>query len=749
MHALIGQFIMNLQRGKPYIVSGFREGGAAMAKKVKKAPMTDVRRIIEDAFTEQVRLIKSIGLTGGPRRMNLTGPLLKRRKEATLAYLPVIQEKYREKCPALDLTKEWGVLCSTRGYPTDSININFSTSLAAAIWILDCLSGSGKLRKTLPLLQFSDEELDQIYLPELSDARYSVQIIYEMVYLIAYRNGPVEESREYMTMASVKRRAPIEYKAPADDRPVCEWTVRERFDAIMEMIPPIYIERAARRFEDAMWAYVDLVMDRTNAYKAEMNRLYEKSKILLQKDPRLSQMAQAIESGSSAYPFASDADISLEQSQSLLTEMLELERKTEVTSVLFRDFAVLSHSLPMERSDHIKLLNSNDAAKVRSLEVCDPYETCFAYLWLLDSGSDLPWLYTAPNFVLLEAARKLPWTAFSGMPSIDEEAEFYGELEEEEETSPEEFDAKKQELIDAMEKSMLKEPPDWLEERTELYQLRYSNLPLYAPLEPPDKDWNINLPQLVYGLSGTIMPRDVSAPKEMTEDLVKAGADPQFAQAMELYLQLAEDCSLPQVNHTFGMDDEEEEPAGEEAPAKPLPEPLPKDERKLLEGQLRAARLEIEQLKAALHTAEKNAQTAGKVQEELREQLHQETQELADLREIVYLLSNTETEAPIEEEAVCFPYTPKQRIAVFGGHDTWLKVIRPMLNNVTFIPRGQRPDADLIRSQDKIWIQPNALGHADFYKILNVVRTHKIPLQYFRYASAKKCALQLVEDDRE
>ena len=59
------------------------------------------------------------------------------------------------------------------------------------------------------------------------------------------------------------------------------------------------------------------------------------------------------------------------------------------------------------------------------------------------------------------------------------------------------------------------------------------------------------------------------------------------------------------------------------------------------------------------------------------------------------------------------------------------------------------PNADLIRRADVIWIQTNALSHAYFYKIIDEARKHHVPVRYFSYASAGKCAEQLVRADMD
>ncbi|MGN1137498.1 MAG: hypothetical protein ACI4SF_14920, partial [Oscillospiraceae bacterium] len=77
----------------------------------------------------------------------------------------------------------------------------------------------------------------------------------------------------------------------------------------------------------------------------------------------------------------------------------------------------------------------------------------------------------------------------------------------------------------------------------------------------------------------------------------------------------------------------------------------------------------------------------------------------------------------------------------------WLKAIKPMLPNVKFIDPYTKPDANLIRHADVVWMQTNAMPHSFYGKIMEIVRQRKIPVKYFAYASADKCAKQLAEDD--
>ena len=108
------------------------------------------------------------------------------------------------------------------------------------------------------------------------------------------------------------------------------------------------------------------------------------------------------------------------------------------------------------------------------------------------------------------------------------------------------------------------------------------------------------------------------------------------------------------------------------------------------------------------------------------------------------------TREPNEEkvEEGIFPYEVQKDIIVFGGHDTWLKTFRQLLKGkIKYVDKELNFDPTIVRYADAIWIQPNAISHAQYYKIVDAARKYKKPIRYFQYASAAKCAEQIVIDD--
>ncbi len=86
----------------------------------------------------------------------------------------------------------------------------------------------------------------------------------------------------------------------------------------------------------------------------------------------------------------------------------------------------------------------------------------------------------------------------------------------------------------------------------------------------------------------------------------------------------------------------------------------------------------------------------------------------------------------------------KKKICVFGGHETWIKAISPLVKDVKFISDNVKCSKDLIRNTDEIWIQVNCISHSFLNKVQNLAKSYNIPVNYFDSASAKKCAEQIL-----
>ena len=157
---------------------------------------------------------------------------------------------------------------------------------------------------------------------------------------------------------------------------------------------------------------------------------------------------------------------------------------------------------------------------------------------------------------------------------------------------------------------------------------------------------------------------------------------------------------------------------------------------------------EISMLKESLRKTEIKERNLDIKVTEIQDEASSDKQELIELRELIYKIQNSSVdEEEVQESSISFPYRTKAKVVVFGGHATWLKVIVKLLPNVKFIDPYADPDVNTIRNADVVWMQTNAMPHNKYNKIMEIVRMKKIPVKYFAYASAEKCALQLAEYD--
>ena len=352
------------------------------------------------------------------------------------------------------------------------------------------------------------------------------------------------------------------------------------------------------------------------------------------------------------------------------------------------------------------------AAEINDLEIRDPYALCFALLYLIETGDDLPWLYGPGIGLMLEVAESLPW----GVYEYEEEDDQIWFPDEDYVPGP-------------VKPSAI---PDWYERR-------------YLYRKGKEDAFPRSLAQIVYERTGCLMPRNMHLYDEAVKELNGYGIRGKDATGL-LYCMLALTNSRHQ-DRAFNLDDmmqrilDTDMSASEETETR-----LSFDE---LSEKADRQKEEIQNLRRALHEAERNTRATNKELERLRAESQLEHRELADLRELVFLQNAPEEET--EEDALeeGFPYEVRKDTLVFGGHATWCKAIKPMLTgNIRFLDKDKGFDSAIIRHTERVWIQTNALSHSQYYAIIDVIRQFKKPVRYFSFASATKCAIQLRQADQ-
>jgi len=349
---------------------------------------------------------------------------------------------------------------------------------------------------------------------------------------------------------------------------------------------------------------------------------------------------------------------------------------------------------------------------LRGFTMDDPYTICAAYLLLEKEGDALASLNTLTSAVITCAERLLPW-------GLDE--------------------------LRAFPKTFGDGKPD--------YGLRYT---FAAPDEesadelpdvPAEDGQKLSEAQLFYFATGYALPRGSVPSKELIDWFTRQGLSEQrsrefaFGAMLAFYLDdLRERASL-----TFPVNsaDDEEDIEAEAPPEKSVQAAETQDEKKITD-----LTRQVKNLRRALYESERITKQLQERLLETEQRSAQEHTELSRLREVLYQMRSGEEQDMLgSEPAIELPWQVTRRLLIFGGHETWLKAIRPLLPGARFFEPELLPDLGALKGADVIWIQANALSHKFFYRIINAARKWSIPVRYFGYASARKCAEQLVMDE--
>ena len=356
-------------------------------------------------------------------------------------------------------------------------------------------------------------------------------------------------------------------------------------------------------------------------------------------------------------------------------------------------------------------LHSRKAAELlSSYGTDDPYALCAAYLLLEWEKDALVNLNCLTAVVMVCAERHLPW-------------------------AQDDFDVRAEPFDQGR--------PD--------YRLRYKYSETAGDGDDVYPPQLFSETQLFFNATGVVLPRNQRPSEDLVHWFRSQGVSEQRARelafgSMFAYYTDAGEHGWKEIDWPFDDDVGDEDAPLEEAEKQQSA--LRSTEDHAAQAELLARNRKVTELRGALHDAER---AVRRLEDQLREAQRcgeADRAELAQLRENLYNLRAGEDGAEEDSEArVELPWQVRRRTVVFGGHDSWRKAVRPLLTGARFYNREALPDLDAIRGADVVWIQPNALSHKYYYRIIDAARKNGIPVRYFGFASAKKCALQFARDE--
>lgn len=706
-------------------------------------------------YREKVRSLNSMSKLAPFRReaMDYDEIRAKRRMTAAVNLFDQVAAVTRPICPdiegVIDFEYEWLAQCIMPGLAFDWNERICNTVLAGAMWMLDQLREYGYFHDACRLFPQDDRIFKELELPDIWDTSHDEDALYAMVWIIQHRNDDCiggkandksELQRSYMDLHTAQG-------THRQDVPS-----RQIFEKIRSMIPPQEIQRAVQLFEDTWWDLVrrsyasravhakmqEDIDRRFNEHRQKATALAEEMrassvKIMQQAAGMKESVMQQIKAIQANLPVSA---VRTPWSQTALADPHRREKEYRDFQLRIQQCEKQSEALNQEQEsleDALSALSDTlgdiltipkkqrreiyfpEAADVwEDYTIRDPYALCFAFLYLLDQGSDLPWAYAISLPLMEQCASVLPWR--------------YEEFEDDPEDVWTHYDEERdaevfgQGHVELPKRIKVPELEDW-------YGTLYENV---RETDPEYRERR-NLAQIVYALTGSIMPRNLTRYENALTELDYYGINGKKALHPLLYCMTM----LGEVRHRTHPFHIPEEPEDTEKNASV----------EELQEKLRALQAENRQLRQTAYESSRETKELRKKLEASEHAAQADRQELADLRSLVFNRQEEAVEEPTGKAT--FPYTAKSRIVVFGGHDSWAREIKPRLPNVRFIDRTMLPNAQLIRQADTIWIQSNALSHAFFYKIIAEARKHGIPVRYFSFASAEKCAEQLALGDME
>ena len=585
-----------------------------------------------------------------------------------------------------------------------------STILAAAVWMLDQLTESGHFDEACRFFPSKDalrEELSA--LPEVHDLCHEEDAILAMYWIILHRNddctglkprAPSQLTRIYMDDYTTA-------KKHKQDVPS-----RRRFEAIFSLIPHACIEEVVESWMYTCHEIMVRLKLSHDIYEAERKRIYQEAQALNKSAYEI--MASILDASTDAtqnlsvlmqnrsVPQNLIPDTTLGRYTGLVQSRALYDRSNSVEQDMRRVDTRESHlicriglSQIMSKEHQEKFFGAETSALWEDLVIHDPYGMCFAFLYLLELGEDLVWAYGVSGNLLDRCRFALPW--------CQTDAHFNEEASE---------------LCDDTEAT---------EELVHSYYGTFIS-DRYASDDAIRQRYN--LAQIVYMETGYILPRTVSGYEDTKTWLNRFGL-------LETRL------GVPALNtisllHALSARSHIAEPAQIQPQAENV---------EALQRRIRELEAEKKQLRQERHEAAQEAQNLRKKLTAFESAAADHQRELTELKDRLFSKEHDE-DMCAADTSIAFPYRTDRNILVYGGHESWLKEIRKKLPDIRFIKRGMKPDAQMIRNADAVWIQTNALSHKVYDSVTKYATRYKIPIRYFHFASAAKCAEELVLTQR-
>ena len=192
-----------------------------------------------------------------------------------------------------------------------------------------------------------------------------------------------------------------------------------------------------------------------------------------------------------------------------------------------------------------------------------------------------------------------------------------------------------------------------------------------------------SLAQIIYETTGVILPRKMDtfddAQKILNGYGIKGAKAVHISELMSMMMEVRRRTKMPSSDwlDLFDGEDNGDEDTDDEDIGTDNENANTEDSISELKGANAALHDQLKKLTDIAHEQDRRARKAEQELQQEKQQAKADRQELAALREVIFTQENTsETD---ESVSIPLPFTAKQRIVIYGGHDTWRKAMKEYL----------------------------------------------------------------------
>ncbi len=680
--------------------------------------------------------------------LNFNYKMEKRRIQALVSSVEILTEDQKR------FYDDW-IMINIRCDNYLTFSSDYHAIYTCAIWILDAVMENEESEKELYKLLPHDKECINVgdLLYKVSHPKYSEELIASVMFVLICRNcdlnGDVLNSEDhYYPITNMY----YDLNAKSKDVPT-----RNTYEKLISLIPEEKIRTAVEHFKESFYQWKDACFSCISPIVEKFNSLYDRfmelndeyevflgnraelvktanknihnTKNLIKKsrtnhnplhlrpsmpdNKELNVMVTSFAKDLSKSPLiqlVAEGDMiekqmghTSERLMSLNNELDELKKELDAAIIKRANVLTYLSAIGYVPADISKEKFDGLVPDItETLPLHDPYELCFALIYLAEQNDDIPFLYGACLGMMKYQLHLMPWVEPRKFGKKKEDTEALNECKDEE-----------------ADENTVADIPDW-------------NKKVYGT----DKK-KVSLSEIIYNETGYVMPRDLHRFDSKLGMLNKYGIKDDLANSMLYIMTIFDDMKTRKTALNF----DEEYYSGEEI----------KSKLELMEDTFKLE-AENEKLKADLREAQKSLAKSEKKLSEIKEKNKADLRELAELRELIFINQNENTEDNEDTitDSDMFPYEVKNNTVVFSGHDKWINVMKKLVTGkIRFININNTFDKALLKNTKTIWMHTYTMNHSSYYRIINASKNLPTDVHILLYQGTSGCALQVAEYDKD